>query len=199
MSSEAWSSGLREHLRPAKSVKVVVERCRKVWRSHLQSFPSWRSAGLCVRHRSLLPSGGRAARTQDHHRAPPRSRPGVGQSPGSHPPARGFQTLRRVRIRHLRQSYAWYGRISQYRVVGWLSRHQKVIRKIFRLRLYILPDPFSWLFYLSRHLTILTFTRYLLVDIYLFVGVLAVEPMAGSGETPNSSPNRGNSSKASRS
>jgi len=73
-------------------------------------------------------------------------------------------------------------------VVGWLSRYQKVIRKIFRLRLYILPDPFSWLFYLSRRLTILTFTRYLLVDIYLFVGVLAVEAYGqerGDAELPS--------------
>jgi hypothetical protein len=73
-------------------------------------------------------------------------------------------------------------------VVGWLSRYQKVIRKIFRLRLYMLPDPFSWLFYLSRRLTILTFTRYLLVDIYLFVGILAVEAYGqerGDAELPS--------------
>jgi hypothetical protein len=63
-----------------------------------------------------------------------------------------------------------------------------VIRRIFRLRLYLLPDPFSWLFYLSNRLTILTFTRYLLLDIYLFVGVLAVEAYGqepGASELPS--------------
>ncbi|MBA7694412.1 hypothetical protein ES703_103021 [subsurface metagenome] len=43
------------------------------------------------------------------------------------------------------------------------------------MRLVILPDPFSWLAYLSNRLTILTLTRCLLVDVYLFVGKLAIQ------------------------
>jgi hypothetical protein len=172
-----------------EAVTVVVERCREVWRSHLPELSELVDLPDYVRAiaRSYHPEGER-----------PELRITTGRLLGAARESvrrldlilqrRGFQTLRRVRIRHLRQSYAWYDRVYQYRVVRWLSRYQKVIRKIFQLRLYILPDPFSWLFYLSRRLTILTFTRYLLVDIYLFVGVLAVEAYGqerGDAELPS--------------
>jgi hypothetical protein len=197
----AWNRSLRHEFRSVerqaegapesrkKAVAVVVERCRKVWRSRLPQFSELADLPDYVRAiaRSYHPEGERpelrittgrlleAARESAHRLDLILQR-------------RGFQTLRRVRIRHLRQSYAWYDRVSQYRVVGWLNRYQKVIRKILRLRLYILPDPFSWLFYLSRRLTMLTFTRYLLVDIYLFVGVLTVEAYSqerGDAEFPS--------------
>jgi hypothetical protein len=64
--------------------------------------------------------------------------------------------------------------VNQYRIVKYLSRYRKLIKRIFQLRLVILPDPFSWLAYLSNRLTILTLTRCLLVDVYLFVGKLAI-------------------------
>jgi len=56
-----------------------------------------------------------------------------------------------------------------------VHRYRKLLAKIFQLRLVILPDPFSWLAYLSNRLTMLTLTRCLLVDIYLFVGRLAIQ------------------------
>ena len=87
----------------------------------------------------------------------------------------GFHRLRRVRIRHIRQSYELYNRMNQYWIVKYFSRYQNVIKRIFQLRLVILPDPFSWLAYLSNRLTILTLTRCLLVDVYLFVGKLAIQ------------------------
>ena len=87
----------------------------------------------------------------------------------------GFQRLRRVRIRHIRQSYELYNRMNQYWIVKYFSRYRKGIKRIFQLRLVILPDPFSWLAYLSNRLTILTLTRCLLVDVYLFVGKLAIQ------------------------
>jgi hypothetical protein len=183
-----WNRSLRHEFRALEqqaqeapenrkaAVTVVVERCRKIWRSDLPELSELADLPdyLCAIARSYHPDGER-----------PELRITTGRLLGAARESvnrldlilhrRGFQSLRQVRIRHLRQSYAWYDRVSRYRVVGWLRRYQKVIRKIFRLRLYILPDPFSWLFYLSRRLTMLTFTRYLLVDIYLFAGVLAVE------------------------
>jgi len=87
----------------------------------------------------------------------------------------GFQRLRGVRIRHIRRSYEWYDRVSQYWIVRCVSRYRKLVTRIFQLRLVILPDPFSWLAYLSNRLTMLTLTRCLLVDVYLFVGRLAVQ------------------------
>jgi hypothetical protein len=87
----------------------------------------------------------------------------------------GFQRLRGVRIRHIRQSYEWYDRVSQYWIVRVVSRYGKLVTRIFQLRLILLPDPFSWLAYLSNRLTMLTLTRCLVVDVYLFVGRLAVQ------------------------
>jgi len=196
----AWNRSLRHELRrleqqaegAAESRRaagtVVVERCREVWRSHLPELSELADLPDYVRAiaRSYHPEGERpelritTGRLLEAARESVRRLDLILQR-------RGFQSLRQVRIRHLRQSYAWYDRISRYQVVRWLSRHQEAIRNIFRLRLYILPDPFSWLFYLSRRLTILTFTRYLLVDIYLFVGVLAVEAYGqerGGAESP---------------
>jgi hypothetical protein len=87
----------------------------------------------------------------------------------------GFQRLRGVRIRHIRHSYEWYDRVSQYWIVRCVNRYRKLVMRIFQLRLVILPDPFSWLAYLSNRLTMLTLTRCLLVDVYLFVGRLAIQ------------------------
>jgi len=172
-----------------EAVTVVVERCREIWRSHLPELAELTDLPDYVRAiaRSYHPEGDRPELSITTGRFLGAARESVNRL-DLILQRRGFQTLRRVRIRHLRQSYAWYDRLSQARAVRWLSRHQRVIRKIFRLRLYILPDPFSWLFYLSRRLTMLTFTRYLLVDIYLFVGALAVEAYGqeqGDAELPS--------------
>jgi len=94
----------------------------------------------------------------------------------------GFQRLRGVRIRHIRHTYEWYDRVSQYWIVRCVSRYRKLITRIFQLRLVVLPDPVSWLAYLSNRLTMLTLTRCLLVDVYLFVGRLAIQAYAEEGK-----------------
>jgi len=94
----------------------------------------------------------------------------------------GFQRLRGIRIRHIRNSYEWYDRVSQYWIIRCVSRYRKLVTKIFQLRLVILPDPFSWLAYLSNRLTMLTLTRCLLVDVYLFVGRLAIQAYDEEGK-----------------
>ena len=94
----------------------------------------------------------------------------------------GFQRLRGVRIRHIRRSYEWYDRVSQYWIVRFVSRYRKLVTRIFQFRLVILPDPFSWLAYLSNRLTMLTLTRCLLVDAYLFVGRLGVQAYNEEGK-----------------
>jgi hypothetical protein len=94
----------------------------------------------------------------------------------------GFQRLRGVRIRHIRHCYEWYDRVSQYWIVRCVSRYRKLVTRIFQLRLVIFPDPFSWLAYLSNRLTMLTLTRCLLVDVYLFVGRLAIQAYNDEGK-----------------
>ena len=94
----------------------------------------------------------------------------------------GFQRLRGVRIRHIRHSYEWYDRVSQCWIIRSVSRYRKLVTRIFQLRLVILPDPFSWLAYLSNRLTMLTLTKCLLVDVYLFVGRLAIQAYNKEGK-----------------
>jgi hypothetical protein len=168
-----------------KALEVVVERCRSVWRSHLPRFSELSDLPEYVRNiaRCYHPEADRPELGITTRRLLRAARECVNRL-DLILQRRGFDLLRRVRIRHLRQSYDWYDRLNQYPVVRWLVRYQRLIRRIFRLRLYLVPDPFSWLFYLSNRLTVLMVTRYLLLDIYLFVGVMAVQAYGNEeGET----------------
>lgn len=86
----------------------------------------------------------------------------------------GFWRLRAVRIRHLRDSVDYYSLISDSFVYKWYQRYRKWIQALLKINLYLVPDPFSWLAYLSRRLLLLLLTKCLLADIYLFVGKLAL-------------------------
>lgn len=88
---------------------------------------------------------------------------------------RGFERLKGVRIRHLRSSVDWYQKVSEYRIVQWLKKHWEKLSKAYLLRLVAFPDPFSWLAYLSNRLTMLSLTKYLILDVYMFTGTLAVK------------------------
>jgi len=159
-----------------QALKIVLERCQRAWHAH---FPE-------LRELTDLPEYVRSIAAFYH---PGKEKPElcitIGRFLNS---AResverlelilrrpGFQRLRRVRIRHIRQSYEWYDRLNRYWIIRYFNRHWKIISKIFHLRLVILPDPFSWLAYFSNRLTMLILTRCLLVDIYLVVGKMAIE------------------------
>ena len=130
-----WNRSLRHELRgleqraerapeaSKEAVKVVVERCRKVWRSHLPELSELADLPdyVCAIARSYHPEGERPELRITTGRLLGAARESVNRL-DLILQRRGFQTLRRVRIRHLRQSYAWYGRISRYRVVGWQRR-----------------------------------------------------------------------------
>jgi hypothetical protein len=159
-----------------QALKVVLERCQRAWRAtspelkELTDLSAYiHSIATCyhpgMEKPELRITTGRflkSAQESVHRLELILRRP-------------GFRRLRRVRIRHIRQSYEWYDRVNQYRIVKYFSRYRKVIKRIFQLRLVILPDPFSWLAYLSNRLTVLALTRCLLVDVYLFVGKLAIQ------------------------
>jgi hypothetical protein len=172
LSKEAEAAGETQK----QALKVVLERCQRAWRATFPElreltdlFAYIRSIASCyhpgVERPELRISTGRflkSAQESVHRLELILRRP-------------GFQRLRRVRIRHIRQSYEWYDRVNQYWVVRYFIRYWKVIKRIFQLRLVILPDPFSWLAYFSNRLTMMTLTRCLLVDVYLFVGKLATK------------------------
>lgn len=87
---------------------------------------------------------------------------------------RGFKKLQSINIRNIKSAHRWYQRISKSFFYQWYVRYQKMIQRLSKLRLFLLPDPFIWLSYLSYHLTLLVFIKYLMVDLYLFFGKLAV-------------------------
>jgi hypothetical protein len=183
-----WKRSLRSELKElSRSVEaaggtrkqalgVVLERCQRTWRAtspelgELTNLTAYiRSIAVCYHpgaaHPELNITIGRflrSARAFVNRFEMILGRP-------------GFKRFKRVRIRHIRQSYRLFDRINRYRVVQWLIRYQKAIKRLFHLRLYILPDPFSWIAYLSNRLTILILTKCLLVDVYLFIGKMAVQ------------------------
>lgn len=86
----------------------------------------------------------------------------------------GFGRLQNLTIRNIRNSYRRYRRFTDSRWGGWYLKHRVNVHRFMLLRLFILPDPLSWVAYLSRHLTILLLTKYLMADLYLFFGRLAL-------------------------
>lgn len=86
----------------------------------------------------------------------------------------GFSRFQKIRIRHIRKAWNWYDRISKYRAVQAYIRYRRWINRTNVMRLVLLPDPFSWLIYLSNQLTILSLTRFFLMDVYLFAGKQAI-------------------------
>jgi len=87
---------------------------------------------------------------------------------------RGLDQFRSLRIRHINEIYKRIKRIQQNPIMAVYLRYRKLLQKISLIRLIILPDPFSWIFYISNQFTVVTLTRYLLLEIYLYVGLLAV-------------------------
>jgi hypothetical protein len=90
----------------------------------------------------------------------------------------GFRRLRRISIGNIKNAHHWYVRISSSRFFSWYFRYQKAIRRILRSRVILIPDPFMWLAYLSNRLTLLLLIKYLMIDLYLFFGKLAIEAFA---------------------
>jgi len=159
-----------------RALEVVLDRCQRAWRA---TFPELRElADLSAYIRSIATCYHLGVEKPELRITTGRFLKFAQESVHRlelilHRP--GFQRLRRVRIRHIRQSYEWYDRVNQYWIVKYFSRYRNVNKRLFQLRLVILPDPFSWLAYLSNRLTILALTRCLMVDVYLFVGKLAIQ------------------------
>ncbi|HEA70050.1 MAG TPA: hypothetical protein ENI07_25045 [Desulfobacterales bacterium] len=87
----------------------------------------------------------------------------------------GFKKLKSINIRKIRDIRRWYLRLSGSVLYRWVSVHKKMIQQMARFRLFLFLDPFSWLVYLSRYLTTLVLIKYLMADLYIFIGRLAIE------------------------
>jgi hypothetical protein len=182
-----WKRSLKHEFRELKdelyaagpyrqqAIQVVLDHCQTIWQmgfpeintiSGLAGYvrdiaaafhPDQEKPELCVTAGSLIRASHSAIeRIQDIMRRP------------------GFSRFQKLRIRHIRKAWNWYDRISKYRAVKAYIRYRRWIGRANMLRLILLPDPFSWLIYLSNQLTILSLTRFLLMDIYLFAGRQAI-------------------------
>ena len=172
-----------------QAIQVVLDRCQEIWQAgfpeikeffglseYLQDIaaafhPDQEKPELCITTGSLIHAANSAVqRLQNILNRP------------------GFSRFQRVRILHIRKAWQWYDRISKYRVVQAYIRYRRWINHANLLRLILLPDPFSWLIYLSNQLTILSLTRFFLMDIYLFAGQQAI--MAYDHESRNEVPSQ---------
>jgi hypothetical protein len=87
----------------------------------------------------------------------------------------GFQVLRNIRFRHIRQTSSSVNRFRNMWFFRFIMRYQTFFVRINQLRLILIPDPFLWLIYFSNQWTLMTLTRLLLLEIYLFSGQLAID------------------------
>jgi hypothetical protein len=158
-----------------QALQVVLDRCQGIWQAGfpdinaLSGFggylrdiagtfhPDQEKPELCVTAGSLIRTSNSAVeRLQEILRRP------------------GFSRFQNIRIRHIRNAWNWYDRISRYRAVQAYIRYRRWINHANVLRLILLPDPFSWLIYLSNQLTVLSLTRFFLLDLYMFAGRQAI-------------------------
>ena len=86
----------------------------------------------------------------------------------------GFRRIRDVRIRHILEAKDSYEGFIDSKPARALSRILKPLGKVLSMRFFFFPDPVSILAFLSNRLAVLTATRSLLLDAYLFAGKLAV-------------------------
>lgn len=87
----------------------------------------------------------------------------------------GVRRLRRVRLATVKKNARRVQRIAAFPPVRWYLRFRQWLSGMNLLRLLLLPDPVSWLIYLSGNLSLMVLGKCLLVDLYLFVGRTALE------------------------
>jgi hypothetical protein len=71
--------------------------------------------------------------------------------------------------------------VSPY--VKWWRHHHQTIQRVTDFRLFFYTDPLMLLAYASNRLTILVLLKYLLVDLYLFLGKVAVDAFENTPTT----------------
>ncbi|BCS98179.1 hypothetical protein DSLASN_38110 [Desulfoluna limicola] len=87
----------------------------------------------------------------------------------------GVERLRRVRIATVKTNARRFQRLSAFPPVRWYLRFRQWLSGMNVLRLLLIPDPVSWLIYLSSNLSVMVLGKCLLVDLQLFVGRTALE------------------------
>ena len=97
-----------------------------------------------------------------------------------------FKRLNTVNIRQVNQAREWYAWIGNKKLFQLISNHQKKIQRIAYIRFLIFLEPMTWAAFLSSKLTTLLLVKYLLVDLYLFFGILTLTAFEYHEAAPSS-------------
>ena len=96
----------------------------------------------------------------------------------------GLKRIQRINLRTLHGFYRWSEGVARHPWAKWyMARHAR-IQQLLQLRLIIIPDPVSWVLFLSRKLLVLVLLKTLLVDLTLFVGRLALDAFDETASQP---------------
>ena len=96
----------------------------------------------------------------------------------------GLKRLHAISIKTLHGLYRWSNNLADRFWAKWYLAHHEKIQQLLLIRLFIIPDPFSWALFLSRKLIVLVLLKSLLMDITLFVGKLALDAYDQEGKRP---------------
>lgn len=97
----------------------------------------------------------------------------------------GFVHIGRMRVRQVRRIYQRYNDFSASPTITWILARWQALRTIRHALRFILPDPLTWVAYLSQRLTILMALRCMLIDLFVYTGKLAMEAYGSDEEAPS--------------
>jgi hypothetical protein len=183
-----WKEGLKQELKlmdkatefakgdRLAAIHLVQQRCQEILKSN---FPELRQLGELEKYITDI-----AACFHPQHKNPITAITVGNLLKASHTAAirlemilrrPGFQAIRNIRFRHIRKASSSLNRFRNNWLFRFIMRYHAFFVRINQLRLILLPDPFLWLIYFSNQLTIMTLTRFLLLEIYLLTGQLAID------------------------
>ena len=96
----------------------------------------------------------------------------------------GLKRINTINIRTIHNLYRWSDDVIKHPWVKWYVVHRSNIQRFTLMRLFIIPDPLSWILFLSRKLLVLVLVKNLLLDITLFTGKLALDAFDGKSGVP---------------
>ncbi|WP_419659661.1 hypothetical protein [Desulfosarcina variabilis] len=96
----------------------------------------------------------------------------------------GLKRINTINIRTIHNLYQWSDDLVRHPWVKWYMAHHSNIQRFTLMRLFIIPDPLSWILFLSRKLLVLVLVKNLLLDITLFTGKLALDAFDGKSDGP---------------
>ena len=96
----------------------------------------------------------------------------------------GLKRINTINIRTIHNLYRWSDDLVRHPWVKWYMAHHSNIQRFTLIRLFIIPDPLSWILFLSRKLLVLVLVKNLLLDITLFTGKLALDAFDGQSDLP---------------